>query len=169
MWKEEEVVLVDENDHKLGTMEKIEAHEKEMLHRAFSVLIFNKKGKLLIQKRADEKYHCPGLWTNTICSHPRDGEDYEAGAHRRLREEIGFDCPLGREFCFVYEKKFDNRLTEHEYDCIFTGEYDGEIDPDPKEVSETRWISINVLEEEIKKSPDSYTEWFKLILTRLAK
>lgn len=162
----EKVVLVDKNDKKLGAMEKIEAHKRGLLHRAFSVLIFNNKGELLIQKRAKGKYHCEGLWTNTVCSHPRPGESYEDGAHRRLREETGLDCPLIKKYCFIYKKKFDNGLTEHEYDWVFTGYYNGEVNPDSKEIDEIRWISVGDLIKEIQKTPNDFTEWFKQIVRK---
>jgi isopentenyl-diphosphate delta-isomerase len=162
----EEVVLVDESDNELGTMEKIEAHKKGLLHRAYSILIFNKKGELLIQKRASGKYHCGGLWTNTVCSHPRIDESYEGGAHRRLKEEMGFDCPLKKKYCFIYKKKFDNGLTEHEYDCVFEGIHNGKIVSNPAEIEEVRWIEIEDLKIRIKKNPKGYTEWFKQIVER---
>jgi isopentenyl-diphosphate delta-isomerase len=162
----EKVVLADRNDKVLGTMEKIEAHRLGLLHRAFSILIFNKRGELLIQKRAGGKYHCEGLWTNTVCSHPRSGESYEDGAHRRLKEEMGFDCDLEKKYCFIYKKKFDNGLTEHEYDCVFEGTHDEEINPDPKEIDAIRWVKIADLEKEIAQNPENYTEWFKQIVQK---
>jgi len=158
--------LVDEKDKVLGMMEKIEAHEKGLLHRAFSILIFNKKGELLLQKRAQEKYHCGGLWTNTVCSHPRAGESYEDGARRRLKEEMGFGSSLKKKYCFIYKKKFDNGLTEHEYDCVFEGIHDGEINFDLKEIDKIRWVKITDLTKDIAKNPKSYTEWFKQIIEK---
>ena len=122
--------MVDTNDMSTGTMEKMEAHEKAILHRAFSVFIFNAKGELLLQQRATDKYHSGGLWTNSCCSHPRPGEDTLRAAYRRLREEMGFETELQKVFDFVYKASFENGLTEYEFDHVFVGEYDGIIEPD---------------------------------------
>jgi len=164
---QEYVILVDENDNELGSMEKMEAHEKAMLHRAFSVLIFNAKGELLLQQRAHSKYHSADLWTNACCSHPRAGENTEEAAHRRLMEELGFDCDLKLVQSFIYKAPFDNGLTEHELDHIFKGNFDGDVIPNPEEVSAVRWVEPNQLLKEIERSPEQFTVWFKMILSKV--
>src|SRR5687768_14206462 len=135
------VILVNEQDEPVGTMEKLEAHQKGLLHRAFSVFVVNKNGEMLLQQRAQDKYHSGGLWTNTCCSHPLPGENVLDASHRRLMEEMGFDCPLREIFSFTYRAEFDNGLTEHEFDHVFFGEYDGEVIPDTAEVQATRYLS----------------------------
>jgi isopentenyl-diphosphate delta-isomerase len=164
MKQPEQVILVDENNNELGLMDKQEAHEKAVLHRAFSVFIFNAKGELLLQQRALSKYHSGGLWTNTCCSHPRPGENTINAAHRRLQEEMGFDCELNEKFHFIYKAPFDNGLTEHELDFIYTGIYDGIPHINTEEVNACKWILMDDLVKEIKTSPDQYTAWFKIIL-----
>lgn len=159
----EYVVLVNENDEQLGLMEKQQAHVSGLLHRAFSVFIFNSKGETLLQKRAQEKYHSPGLWTNTCCSHPRENETYAEGAKRRLKEEMGFECELEEKFHFIYKAKLENELYEHELDYVFTGNYDGEIRISKEEVDDFKWISMEELTDDINKNPDDYTVWFKII------
>lgn len=158
------LILVDENDQPTGTMEKLEAHQKAMLHRAFSVLISNSKNEFLIHQRASGKYHSAGLWTNTCCSHPMPGEDTETAAHRRLQEEMGFDCDLEHQFHFIYKTELENQLTEHELDHVFTGVFDGIPHPDPQEVSTYRWISREDLEAEMTAAPEKFTYWFKEIM-----
>lgn len=160
----EEVILVDENDKEIGLMEKMEAHEKALLHRAFSVFVFNKKGELLLQQRALHKYHSGGLWTNTCCSHPRKGEEVIQSAHRRLMEEMGFDCELELKHKFIYKAPFTNGLTEHELDYIFTGEYEVAPNPNPDEVASFRWIEMAQLQKEIEEHPENFTVWFRIIL-----
>jgi isopentenyl-diphosphate delta-isomerase len=160
----EEVILVDENDNEIGLMEKMEAHEKALLHRAFSVFVFNKKGELLLQQRALHKYHSGGLWTNTCCSHPRKGEEVIQSAHRRLMEEMGFDCELELKHKFIYKAPFTNGLTEHELDYIFTGEYEVAPNPNPDEVESYRWIEMAQLQKEIEEHPENFTVWFRIIL-----
>jgi isopentenyl-diphosphate delta-isomerase len=160
----EEVILVDENDNEIGLMEKMEAHEKALLHRAFSVFVFNKKGELLLQQRALHKYHSGGLWTNTCCSHPRKGEQVIQSAHRRLMEEMGFDCELELKHKFIYKAPFTNGLTEHELDYIFTGEYEVAPNPNPDEVASFRWIEMAQLQKEIEEHPENFTVWFRIIL-----
>lgn len=160
---EEFVVLVDQNDQKLGLMEKQQAHVAGLLHRAFSVFVFNSKGELMIQQRAADKYHSPTLWTNTCCSHPRDNETYEAAAHRRLEEEMGFDCALDFKFSFIYKADLDNNLTEHELDHVFIGHFDGEPKLNPKEVMAYRWVNLEDLKNDIKINSQDYTAWFKII------
>lgn len=164
---QERVILVDENDNQTGTEEKIAAHEKALLHRAFSIFVFNNKGELLLQKRAGTKYHCGGLWTNTVCSHPRDGESLNHAVHRRLGEEMGFDCEVLEIFEFVYKKKFDNGLSEHEYDHVFIGKFDGQPIPNPVEVEDIKWMSINEIKEDIEKNPENYTYWFKIAIKKI--
>jgi isopentenyl-diphosphate delta-isomerase len=160
------VILVDENNNELGLMEKHEAHEKALLHRAFSVFIFNPEGKLLLQQRALSKYHSGGLWTNTCCSHPRANESTIDAAHRRLKEEMGFDCELNERFHFLYQTPFENGLSEHELDFVFTGIFDGIPQTNPDEVSQYRWISLDDLHEEMKMKPEQFTIWFKIILAK---
>lgn len=159
----EYVVLVNENDEQLGLMEKQQAHVAGLLHRAFSVFIFNSKGETLLQKRAQGKYHSPGLWTNTCCSHPREGETYKEAALRRLQEEMGFECELEEKFHFIYKAKLDNNLYEHELDHVFTGNYEGEIHVNEEEVGDFKWISMENLIEDINSNPENYTVWFKII------
>lgn len=157
------VVLVDENDNKLGLMEKQQAHVAGLLHRAFSVFVFNSKGELMIQQRAASKYHSPTLWTNTCCSHPRENETYLEGAHRRLEEEMGFDCELEFKFSFIYKAHLDNNLTEHELDHVYIGIYNNEPNLNPDEVMAYRWVELDELKKDIEKNPQLYTAWFKII------
>lgn len=165
------VVLIDENDNQIGLMEKQEAHIAGLLHRAFSVFVFNSKGELLLQQRAWEKYHSPGLWSNTCCSHPRENETYKQAAHRRMQEELGFDCEIISRFHFIYKAQLGEELFEHELDHVFTGQYDGEVFPNPEEVAAIKWISMEDLIKDIKINPENYTAWFRIIfdkyLTRL--
>ena len=156
-----EVILVDENDEEVGTEEKIKTHREGKLHRAFSIFVFNPKGELLLQRRAKIKYHSGGLWTNTCCSHPSPGETLEEAVHRRLKEEMGFDCELEEIFSFTYQVKFDNDLFENEYDHVFIGKFDGEPTPNPEEVDEWKWIDLEELKKDIQENPDSYTYWLK--------
>lgn len=165
----EEVVLVNEKDEVIGTMEKIEAHEKALLHRAFSVFVINDKNELMLQRRALSKYHSPGLWTNTCCSHPRINESYEEAAHRRMMEEMGFDLDLKEEFSFIYKAEFDNGLTEHELDRVFVGYGEQEPNINPEEVDSWKWISIDELKIDIKNNPDNYTAWFKIIFEKFSE
>jgi isopentenyl-diphosphate delta-isomerase len=167
MTKKNQVVLVDENDLELGTMEKLEAHKKGLLHRAFSVFIFNRKGEMLLQKRAAKKYHSPNLWSNACCSHPMPGEDTLAAAHRRLQEELGFDTELNPLFQFVYKTDFDNGLTEHEFDHVFIGYYDGEINPDDAEISDYCFIKTEAISESLERHHHKYTSWFKIAFSKL--
>ena len=163
----EEVILVDENDNKIGTSEKIHAHKEAKLHRAFSVFVFNSNNELLLQKRSEEKYHCPSLWSNTCCSHPKPGESIEQAAHRRLKEEMGFDCELKEVFSFIYKVAFDNGLTEHELDHVFIGRYDGKVKPDENEVAAIRWADVKLLRKDMDENTGRYTYWLKLILERV--
>lgn len=160
---EEFVVLVDQDDQKLGLMEKQQAHVAGLLHRAFSVFVFNSKGELMIQQRAASKYHSPTLWTNTCCSHPRDNETYEQAAHRRLEEEMGFDCELEYKFNFIYKAHLENDLIEHELDHVFIGTFDDEPKLNPDEVMAYRWVELDDLKKYMEKNPQNYTAWFKII------
>lgn len=163
----EEVILVDENDRQIGTEEKIKAHNKEgKLHRAFSIFVFNSKGEMLLQKRAMAKYHSGGLWTNVCCSHPKPNETIGETVHRRLKEEMGFDCHLKEIFSFKYKVELDNGLSENEYDHIFTGKFDGEPHPEPSEADGWKWMNIDDLKNDIKENPGKYTEWFKIIMEK---
>lgn len=158
------VILVDENDNKIDTEEKLKAHKKGLLHRAFSVFVFNNKNELLMQKRAERKYHSGGLWTNTCCSHPAPDESTENAAHRRLREEMGFDCRLKEVFSFTYKVSFGNGLIEHELDHVYVGKYNKDPKPNPKEVNDYKWISLENLKAGIENNPDKYTYWAKEII-----
>ena len=157
------VVLVDQDDQKLGLMEKQQAHVAGLLHRAFSVFVFNSNGELMIQQRAASKYHSPTLWTNTCCSHPRDNETYEQAAHRRLEEEMGFDCELDSKFNFIYKAHLENDLIEHELDHVFIGTFDDEPKLNPDEVMAYRWVELDDLKKDMEKNPQNYTAWFKII------
>jgi isopentenyl-diphosphate delta-isomerase len=160
---EEFVILVDEKDNQLGLMPKMEAHEKAVLHRAFSVFIFNSKGELMLQQRAAHKYHSPLLWTNTCCSHQRDGETNIEAGERRLVEEMGFKTNLKEIFSFVYKAPFDNGLTEHELDHVMVGYFDGLPEINPEEVASFKWMSLEEVNADIKLHPNLYTAWFKII------
>lgn len=163
------VILVNKNDDQIGLMEKMEAHEKGLLHRAFSVFLFNSKGEMLLQQRAISKYHSGGLWTNTCCSHPRENELTINAAHRRLEEEMGFDCEIEKAFHFTYKSALDNDLTEHELDHVFIGQYEGSIKPNPEEVESFKYISISDLTKDVQNNPENYTEWFKICLEEVLK
>ncbi len=166
---EEQVILVDAQDREIGTLEKLAAHRNGgVLHRAFSVFLVDPQGRWLLQQRAAGKYHFPNLWTNSCCSHPRPGEQTADAARRRLREELGLDCPLTERFQFVYRATSEAEgLTEHEFDHVFTGVYSGEIRPDPEEVAAVRWIAPAVLEREVREHPGRFTPWFKIALERV--
>ena len=162
----EKVILVNENDEQIGTMEKIEAHEKALLHRAFSVFVFNENNELLLQQRALEKYHSPGLWTNTCCSHQRVGETNIEAGMRRLEEELGFTTNLKDSISFIYKAPFDNGLTEHEFDHILIGNYNEDPKPNPEEVAEFKWMKLEDVQKDMAKNPEIYTEWFKIIFDK---
>lgn len=161
---EEKVILVDQNDNPIGLMNKMEAHEKALLHRAFSIFIFNDKGELLIQQRALTKYHSAGEWANTCCSHQRDGETSLDAAHRRLMEEMGFDTPLTEVFNFTYKQAFGNGLTEHEFDHVLFGNYEEKPDVNPEEVASWKYINMDDLVHDIDKNPSNYTIWLQIAL-----
>lgn len=160
----EQVILVNENDLEIGTMEKLEAHQKGLLHRAFSVLIFNSKGELLIQQRAKNKYHSPDLWTNTCCSHPRPNESIQDAAQRRLKEEMGIDTPLVLSHKFLYKVDFKNGLIENEMDYVFSGTFNGTPAINPEEVNDWKFISLNDLKFWMSQNPNLFTHWFKIII-----
>lgn len=163
---EEYVILVDDNDNKIGLMPKMMAHEKALLHRAFSVFIFNDKNELMLQQRAMHKYHSPGLWTNTCCSHQRDHESNIEAGRRRLKEEMGFETELKETTSFKYKAPFDNGLTEHEYDHVLVGHYNGEPKINPDEVHDWKWMELEAVKKDISLSPQDYTEWFKIIFDK---
>ena len=142
----------------------MKAHEDGRLHRAFSIFIFNSSGELLIQQRSKEKYHCGGMWANTVCSHPKPNESYSVATHRRLKEEMGFDCDLKKLFCFEYRAEFSNGLIENEYDCVFVGEYNGEPHPNKDEIMNYKWISLEDLKLDIKNNPKKYSIWLRIAL-----
>lgn len=158
------VVLVNSSDEPIGTMEKLEAHQKGLLHRAFSVFIFNDQGELLLQQRALGKYHSGGLWTNTCCSHPTPDQTLEAAGARRLQEEMGFTTELVNLFAFEYRVALDNDLTEHEFDHVLIGMYNGTFSPDPEEVMDYKWIALPDLLHDIHTFPERFTSWFLIIL-----
>lgn len=161
---EEFVVLVTPEDEILGLMEKQQAHINGLLHRAFSVFLFNSKGEMLLQKRASGKYHSPNQWTNAVCSHPREGETYLEGAKRRVKEELGIEVDLLEKFNFIYKANVGNGLWEHELDYVFIGNYEDQFHLNKDEVDEVRYISMNDLDTEMINFPENFTEWFKIIL-----
>jgi isopentenyl-diphosphate Delta-isomerase len=163
---EECVVLVDESDAEVGTLEKQRAHAEGRLHRALSVFVLNARGEMLLQRRASAKYHSGGLWTNACCSHPRPGEPVDVAARRRLREEMGFECPLQPAFAFVYRAEVGDGLVEHEYDHVFLGRYDGEPAPSADEVDDWRWASVQQLADEVAAAPERFTPWFRIVFAR---
>jgi len=163
----DKLILVTENDIPLGTAGKMEAHEKALLHRAFSIFIFNSQGEMLLQQRAADKYHSAGLWTNACCSHPYAGQETIHAAEKRLHEEMGFTTPLTPAFEFMYKAVFDNGLTEHEYDHVYIGVYDGEILPNPAEVQDYCYKNIAAIKSDIQSRPELYTAWFKIALPRV--
>lgn len=163
---EEQVILVDENDNQIGLMPKMEAHEKALLHRAFSVFVFNDKNELMLQQRALHKYHTPGLWTNTCCSHQREGETNLAAGKRRLQEEMGFTTDLEETTSFIYKAPFENGLTEHEYDHIMIGYFNNKPNINPEEVADWKWMSLEAVKADMKANPDIYTAWFKIIFEK---
>ncbi|UTW61173.1 isopentenyl-diphosphate Delta-isomerase [bacterium SCSIO 12741] len=164
---QELVILVDPQDRELGLMEKMVAHENGLLHRAFSVFLFNTRGEMLIHKRAEDKYHSGGLWTNACCSHPRPGETVEQAAHRRLQEEMGFDCDLQEAFSFTYRAELDHEMTEYEFDHVVLGTFDGPVTPNPEEVADYRFVSLDELQGQIDKKPEDFTVWFRIALPKV--
>lgn len=164
----EQVILVDEQDSPCGVMEKMQAHEEARLHRAFSVFIFNHEGKMLLQQRAFTKYHSGGLWTNACCSHPRPEESTQSAASRRLREELGFETPIQKIFDFTYKAEFDNGLTEHEFDHVFVGLFHKSMNPNPEEVADTAYFSMDEITAGLVHHPEQYTAWFHIAFPKVA-
>lgn len=162
-----DLILVDEHDCQTGVMEKMEVHQKGLLHRAFSIFIFNDKAEMLLQKRAEGKYHSGGLWTNACCSHPQPGEETITAAILRLKEEMGFDTELKKAFDFIYKAPFDNGLTEHEFDHVFIGWYNGVIQPNKEEVSDYCFKSLEEIKNALQLYPQQYTEWFKIAFPKM--
>ncbi len=168
MTEEPEVILVDENDRQIGTEKKLRAHQDGgKLHRAFSIFIFNSKGETLLQQRAATKYHAPLMWANACCSHPFPGESTIDASHRRLKEELGFDCPLEEKFTFTYREPVGNDLTEYEFDHVMFGDYEEEFTPNREEVETVRWISLEDLDSEIRENPEKYAPWLRVCLDRV--
>lgn len=165
----EEVILVDDQDRPIGTMEKMEAHAKGQLHRAFSIFVFNSDGELLLHQRAFDKYHSGGLWTNTCCSHPRPGESVLEAGHRRLMEEMGMACDLQERFSFVYRSELDQGLIEHELDHVMFGVSDDLPVLNPEEVAAYRYASLEEISDEMADDPDLFTEWFKICFAEVLK
>src|SRR5437868_549799 len=162
----EQVILVDECDRELGVSEKLQAHRAGALHRAFSIFIFDADKRLLLQKRAQTKYHSAGLWSNTCCGHPRPGEPTEAAAHRRLREEFGFDCELHLAFAFLYRVELAGPLFEHEYDHVFVGEFNGAPQPNAAEVADWMWVRVVELRRKLSERPDDYSYWLRVAVAK---
>lgn len=164
-----QVILVDERDQEIGVADKLAAHRDGQLHRAFSVFIFNPMGEMLLQKRSLKKYHSGGLWSNACCSHPRPGETLAAAAARRLEEELGIKCRLKKAFDFIYLARVDNNLVEHEFDHVYVGRYRGELNPNPDEVAEYRWIGAEELKWELLRRPKNFTIWFKIAIEKMVE
>ncbi len=164
--KEEQVILVNEQNEQIGVMPKMEAHEKAVLHRAFSVFIFNDKRELMLQQRAAHKYHSPNLWTNTCCSHQREGESNIEAGKRRLKEEMGFAVDLKETISFIYKAEFDNGLTEHEFDHVLLGYYNDAPQINPDEVARWKWMPLEAVKDDIALKPELYTAWFKIIFDK---
>lgn len=160
--EEQQVILVDEHDKEYDSMGKMEAHKKGLLHRAFSIFIFNSKGEMLLQQRALQKYHSGGLWTNACCSHPQPGDVLVEAAGKRLMEEMGFTTKLEKAFDFVYRTDFDNGLTEHEFDHVFVGEYDDKVSINPEEVTDFCYKTMEDIRYSLQTHPQKYTAWFRL-------
>ncbi|MCX2744027.1 isopentenyl-diphosphate Delta-isomerase [Mangrovivirga sp. M17] len=160
----DQLILVNNNDEVIGYEEKLPVHEKGLLHRAFSIFVINSKNELLIQQRALHKYHSAGLWANTCCSHPIKGENQEATVHRRLREEMGFDCEVTKVFEFIYKTEFGNGLTEYEYDHVYLGKYDKDPKPNQEEVADFRWIPLNEIKDEMNNEPEKFAYWTRFAI-----
>ncbi|HYG04668.1 MAG TPA: isopentenyl-diphosphate Delta-isomerase [Chryseosolibacter sp.] len=160
----EKVILVDEDDNAIGSMDKMEAHRQGKLHRAFSVVLYNAKGEMLLQKRAANKYHSAGLWTNACCSHPKPDEPVQLAARRRLNEEMGIDANPAFAYKFIYRAELECELVEYEYDHVFVGTFEGEPQINPNEVAEWKYANVDWLRQDVKKNAERYTFWFKLIL-----
>lgn len=167
--RNERVVLVDPQGRDAGTADKLEAHRAGVLHRAFSIFVFNAAGEVLLQRRAAGKYHSPGLWSNTCCGHPRPDEDIVRAAERRLAEELGFTCPLTERFAFTYRCELADGLVEHEWDHVLVGRWDGPVRPDPDEVGEVAWLAPEAALAAIRARPESHTVWLSLIAERMLR
>ena len=165
--KNQEVILVTAQDEAIGVMEKMEAHRKGLLHRAFSVFIFDREGKMLLQQRAAQKYHGGLLWTNACCSHPYPNETVQDAAERRVQEEMGFTTSLTETFAFTYRAEVENGLIEHEFDHVFTGEYEGEIKPDSEEVAAFAYYSMDEIAAQMMEKPSSFTTWFRIAFPQI--
>jgi len=163
----DQVILVNEKDEQVGTMDKMEAHLQAKLHRAFSIFIFDGQGQMLMQQRAEGKYHSGGLWTNACCSHPAPDEETAVAASRRLKEEMGFSTPILKIFHFTYRASFENGLVEHEFDHVFLGVYNGKIDPDPNEVQDYCYKSLDEIRNSMEEHPEKYTAWFHIAMPLL--
>lgn len=164
--QKEDVILVDQDDNPVGKMEKLEAHQKGLLHRAFSVFLFNDKNEFLLHQRANKKYHSPGAWTNTCCSHPRVGETVENAGKRRLQEEMGVAAGIEPLFSFVYKAEFENGLIEHEFDHVLVGRFSATPQPSHEEVQNWQYISLDLLQEKVLQSPENFTPWLRIILAQ---
>ena len=163
----QEVILVNEEDEVIGTMEKMEAHRQGVLHRAFSVFVFDSKGRMLLQQRAPGKYHGGMLWSNACCSHPFPEEPTYKAAQRRLQEELGFVTPLAEILSFTYKAPVENGLTEHEYDHVFAGEYEGDVLPNPMEVADYSYMSIEQIKKALLEHPAKFTSWFRIVFPQI--
>ena len=161
------LITVDTEDRETGVIAKMEAHRKGILHRAFSIFVFDEVDRLLLQRRAAGKYHSGGLWSNTCCGHPKPGESLLGAAHRRLHEEMGFDCPLRVEFGFVYRASLDGGLVEHEFDHVVVGRFQGNPAPDPREVGEWKWAFAPAVQAQLAGEPEAFTAWFPAALDGL--
>ncbi len=162
----EHVIVVNPYDHQIGTMEKLEAHRSGTLHRAISIILFNKKREMFLQKRAKGKYHSAGLWSNACCSHPRPGEQTNDAAQRRTKEELGIDVPLSFAYSFIYKATLDNNLTEHELDHVYIGIAEDGFKINPEEIEDWKYLSLDKIKEDIQLNPSKYTYWFKLIISQ---
>lgn len=163
----QQVILVNERDEPVGVMDKMEAHKKGVLHRAFSIFIFNSRGEMLLQQRALNKYHSAGLWTNACCSHPQPGEEILSAASERLKEEMGFQTSIEKEFDFIYKASVNNDLVEYEFDHVFTGEYEGVIFGNKQEVADYCYKDMSELKKSLETHPQKYTAWFQLAFPRI--
>lgn len=161
-----EIILVDEKDREVGVGEKLKIHQEGKLHRAFSILIFNSKGQMLLQRRAKTKYHSPSLWSNACCSHPKPNKKLLDEAKRRLKEEMGFVCDLKESFSFVYKAKVED-LIEYEFDHVFLGKFDGNPKPDKAEVEDWKWVVFKEVKKDVEKNSENYTPWFKILLDKV--
>lgn len=159
----DQVILVNERDEWVGSADKMKAHKEGLLHRAFSVFVMNSNNEILLHQRALDKYHSGGLWTNACCSHPRVGESTHAAAHRRLQEEMGFDCEVEQVFTYCYKSEVNNGLIEHEFDHVYFGYYDGDIKPNKAEVNEYKFLPISEVTCWMEKQPQNFTPWFKML------